>query len=100
MRYSQLYIYFIHFSKHVPFAFLFREYLTGFHKRKVERRKAAVAEIKKKIKDEQIRVREEVSPGTSFILNSYEHVVMEWFCLPVEAQRIFEDAERKERSAW
>lgn len=35
------------------------EYLTGFHKRKVERRKAAVAEIKKKIKDEQIRVREE-----------------------------------------
>lgn len=39
----------------------FREYLTGFHKRKVERRKAAVAEIRKKIKEEQIRVREEVS---------------------------------------
>lgn len=39
----------------------FREYLTGFHKRKVERRKAALAEINKKIKDEQIRVREEVS---------------------------------------
>lgn len=38
-----------------------RDYLTGFHKRKVERRKAAVAELKKKIKDEQIRVREEVS---------------------------------------
>ncbi|XP_070779818.1 nucleolar protein 12 [Enoplosus armatus] len=36
-----------------------QEYLTGFHKRKVERRKAAVAEIKKKIKEEQIRVREE-----------------------------------------
>ncbi|XP_044036691.1 nucleolar protein 12 [Siniperca chuatsi] len=36
-----------------------QEYLTGFHKRKVERRKAAVAEIRKKIKDEQIRVREE-----------------------------------------
>ncbi|XP_023287437.1 nucleolar protein 12 [Seriola lalandi dorsalis] len=35
------------------------DYLTGFHKRKVERRKAAVAEIRKKIKDEQIRVREE-----------------------------------------
>ncbi|KAK5856671.1 hypothetical protein PBY51_008252 [Eleginops maclovinus] len=34
-------------------------YLTGFHKRKVERRKVAVAEIKKKIKEEQIRVREE-----------------------------------------
>ncbi|XP_035511663.1 nucleolar protein 12 [Morone saxatilis] len=36
-----------------------QDYLTGFHKRKVERRKAAVAEIRKKIKDEQIRVREE-----------------------------------------
>ncbi|XP_077357702.1 nucleolar protein 12 [Festucalex cinctus] len=35
------------------------EYLTGFHKRKVERRKAAVAEIRKKIKEEQNRVREE-----------------------------------------
>ncbi|KAM9843235.1 nucleolar protein 12 [Aulostomus maculatus] len=36
-----------------------QDYLTGFHKRKVERRKAAVAEIRKKIRDEQIRVREE-----------------------------------------
>ncbi|KAJ1173620.1 hypothetical protein NDU88_005449 [Pleurodeles waltl] len=36
-----------------------REYLTGFHKRKVERRKAAVEEIKKKIKDEQKKMREE-----------------------------------------
>ncbi|XP_071330514.1 nucleolar protein 12 [Trachinotus anak] len=35
------------------------DYLTGFHKRKVERRKAAEAEIRKKIKEEQIRVREE-----------------------------------------
>ncbi|XP_061556699.1 nucleolar protein 12 [Phycodurus eques] len=35
------------------------EYLTGFHKRKVERRKAAVSEIRKKIKEEQNRVREE-----------------------------------------
>ncbi|XP_077414184.1 nucleolar protein 12 [Vanacampus margaritifer] len=35
------------------------EYLSGFHKRKVERRKAAVAEIRKKIKEEQNRVREE-----------------------------------------
>ncbi|XP_051904486.1 nucleolar protein 12 [Hippocampus zosterae] len=35
------------------------DYLTGFHKRKVERRKAAVAEIRKKIKEEQNRVREE-----------------------------------------
>ncbi|XP_047428010.1 nucleolar protein 12 [Mugil cephalus] len=36
-----------------------QDYLTGFHKRKVERRKAAVEEIRKKIKEEQIRVREE-----------------------------------------
>ncbi|XP_017272129.1 nucleolar protein 12 [Kryptolebias marmoratus] len=36
-----------------------QDYLTGFHKRKVERRKAAVEEIKKKIKEEQSRVREE-----------------------------------------
>ncbi|KAJ8345227.1 hypothetical protein SKAU_G00294200 [Synaphobranchus kaupii] len=36
-----------------------QEYLTGFHKRKVERRKAAVVEIKNKLKDEQKRVREE-----------------------------------------
>lgn len=35
------------------------EYLTGFHKRKVERRKAAVVEIKNKIKEEQKRVRDE-----------------------------------------
>ncbi|KAL0992977.1 hypothetical protein UPYG_G00101730 [Umbra pygmaea] len=34
-------------------------YLTGFHKRKVERRKAAVLEIQNKIKEEQKRVREE-----------------------------------------
>ncbi|XP_029014615.1 nucleolar protein 12 [Betta splendens] len=36
-----------------------QEYLTGFHKRKVERRKAAVAELRKKIKEEQTKVREE-----------------------------------------
>ncbi|XP_029445967.1 nucleolar protein 12 [Rhinatrema bivittatum] len=36
-----------------------REYLTGFHKRKVERRKAAVEELKKKIKEEQKKMREE-----------------------------------------
>ncbi|XP_061740751.1 nucleolar protein 12 [Nerophis ophidion] len=35
------------------------EYLTGFHKRKVERRKAAIAEIRKKIKEEQKKVRNE-----------------------------------------
>lgn len=38
----------------------FRDYLTGFHKRKNERRKAAVEEIKQKLKEEQKRVREEV----------------------------------------
>ncbi|XP_073500370.1 nucleolar protein 12 [Phyllobates terribilis] len=36
-----------------------REYLTGFHKRKLQRRKAAVEEIKKKIKDEQKRLKDE-----------------------------------------
>lgn len=36
-----------------------QEYLTGFHKRKVERKKVALAEIKKKIKEEKIRVREQ-----------------------------------------
>ncbi|XP_058875061.1 nucleolar protein 12 [Acipenser ruthenus] len=36
-----------------------QDYLTGFHKRKVERRKKAVDEIKKKIKEEQKRMREE-----------------------------------------
>ncbi|KAG7504335.1 hypothetical protein JOB18_006858 [Solea senegalensis] len=36
-----------------------QDFLTGFHKRKVERRKVALAEIRKKIKDEQIKVREE-----------------------------------------
>ncbi|XP_068193498.1 nucleolar protein 12 [Antennarius striatus] len=36
-----------------------QDYLTGFHKRKVERRKAALAEIQKRIKDEQIKVREQ-----------------------------------------
>ncbi|KAM6904464.1 nucleolar protein 12 [Xenentodon cancila] len=36
-----------------------QDYLTGFHKRKVERRKAALAEIRNKIKEEQKRVKEE-----------------------------------------
>ncbi|XP_069825004.1 nucleolar protein 12 [Dendropsophus ebraccatus] len=36
-----------------------KEYLTGFHKRKLQRRKAAVEEIKRKIKEEQKRMREE-----------------------------------------
>lgn len=36
-----------------------REYLTGFHKRKLQRRKAAVEEIKQKIKEEQKRMKED-----------------------------------------
>uniref|UniRef100_A0A8C8S9P8 Nucleolar protein 12 n=1 Tax=Pelusios castaneus TaxID=367368 RepID=A0A8C8S9P8_9SAUR len=36
-----------------------REYLTGFHKRKVERRKVAVEEIKRKLKEEQRKMKEE-----------------------------------------
>ncbi|XP_076122973.1 nucleolar protein 12 [Alosa pseudoharengus] len=36
-----------------------QDFLTGFHKRKIERRKAAVEEIKQKLKEEQKRVRED-----------------------------------------
>nr|XP_060643214.1 nucleolar protein 12 [Anolis sagrei ordinatus] len=36
-----------------------REYLTDFHKRKVERRKIAMEEIKRKLKEEQKKMREE-----------------------------------------
>ncbi|XP_072127845.1 nucleolar protein 12 [Mobula birostris] len=36
-----------------------REFLTGFHKRKVERKKKALEEIKKKLKEEHKRVKEE-----------------------------------------
>ncbi|NWI71294.1 NOL12 protein, partial [Todus mexicanus] len=36
-----------------------REYLSGFHKRKVERRKAALEEIKRKLKEEQRKLKEE-----------------------------------------
>jgi len=39
---------------------MFREYLTGFHKRKVERRKVALEEIKRKLKEEQRKMKEEV----------------------------------------
>lgn len=39
---------------------LSREFLTGFHKRKVERRKAAVEEIKRKLKEEEKKMKEEV----------------------------------------
>ncbi|KAI4545904.1 hypothetical protein MG293_002459, partial [Ovis ammon polii] len=37
-----------------------REYLTGFHKRKVERKKVAIEEIKQRLKEEQKKLREEV----------------------------------------
>jgi len=50
------------------FLSLVRDYLTGFHKRKVERRKAAVDEMRKKIKEEQKRVREEVRVEMSNLL--------------------------------
>ncbi|XP_006890196.1 PREDICTED: nucleolar protein 12 [Elephantulus edwardii] len=36
-----------------------REYLTGFHKRKVERKKAAIEELKQRLKQEQKKLREE-----------------------------------------
>uniref|UniRef100_A0A9L0SW66 Nucleolar protein 12 n=1 Tax=Equus caballus TaxID=9796 RepID=A0A9L0SW66_HORSE len=36
-----------------------REYLTGFHKRKVERKKAAIEEIKQRLREEQKKLREE-----------------------------------------
>ncbi|XP_036924039.1 nucleolar protein 12 isoform X2 [Sturnira hondurensis] len=36
-----------------------REYLTGFHKRKVERKKAAIEEMKQRLKHEQRKLREE-----------------------------------------
>ncbi|XP_036614453.1 nucleolar protein 12 isoform X1 [Trichosurus vulpecula] len=36
-----------------------RDYLTGFHKRKVERRKVALEEIRKKLKEEQRKLRDE-----------------------------------------
>ncbi|NXA39455.1 NOL12 protein, partial [Eudromia elegans] len=36
-----------------------REYLTGFHKRKVERRRAALEEIRRKLKEEQRKMKEE-----------------------------------------
>jgi hypothetical protein len=39
------------------------EFLTGFHKRKVERKKAAIEEIKQRLKQEQKKLREEVGGG-------------------------------------
>lgn len=36
-----------------------REYLTGFHKRKVERKRAAIQELRQRLKEEQKKLREE-----------------------------------------
>ncbi|XP_062057947.1 nucleolar protein 12 [Lepus europaeus] len=36
-----------------------REYLTGFHKRKVERKRAAIQELQQRLKEEQRKLREE-----------------------------------------
>lgn len=47
-----------------------REYLTGFHKRKVERKKAAIEEIKQRLKEEQKKLREEVQRGQESVSNS------------------------------
>nr|DBA18789.1 TPA: hypothetical protein GDO54_016998 [Pyxicephalus adspersus] len=58
-----------------------REYLTGFHKRKLQRRKAAVEEIKQKIKVEQKKMKEEVRYAPTiicfqrvFLLCSFEEI--------------------------
>ncbi len=45
------------------------EYLTGFHKRKVERIKRAQAENAKKEKEEKIQQRKEVSIGYHYYLD-------------------------------
>lgn len=40
-----------------------QEYLTGFHKRKVQRQKHAQEEAAKRARDEKIEFRKQVSPG-------------------------------------
>lgn len=50
-------------SPDAPWPLSRREYLTGFHKRKVERKKAALEEIKQRLKKEQKKLREEVQRG-------------------------------------
>ncbi|NXU52780.1 NOL12 protein, partial [Turnix velox] len=54
-----------------------REYLTGFHKRKVERRKAALEEIKRKLKEEQKRMKEERHQEYLKMLNEREKALDE-----------------------
>ncbi|GAB1299568.1 Nucleolar protein 12 [Apodemus speciosus] len=54
-----------------------REYLTGFHKRKVERKKAAIEEIKQRLKQEQKKLREEAPPGYLKMLAEREEALEE-----------------------
>ncbi|NWZ62585.1 NOL12 protein, partial [Acrocephalus arundinaceus] len=54
-----------------------REYLTGFHKRKVERRKAALEEIKRKLKEEQRKIKEERHQAYLKILSEREEALEE-----------------------
>lgn len=42
-----------------------QEYLTGFHKRKVQRQKHAQEEAAKRAREEKIEFRKQVSPGLS-----------------------------------
>ena len=46
---------------------IFREYLTGFHKRKLERRQKAQDDIKAKIRKEKSDFRREVSTGIKLV---------------------------------
>ncbi|NXN79654.1 NOL12 protein, partial [Bombycilla garrulus] len=54
-----------------------REYLTGFHKRKVQRRKAALEEIKRKLKEEQRKMKEERHQEYLKMLNEREEALEE-----------------------
>lgn len=48
------------------------DYLTGFHKRKLERAKRAQAEAKKKEREEKIGIRKQVCSFSSFFLGFAE----------------------------
>lgn len=49
-----------------------REFLTGFRKRKNERRSRAKAELDRNLKEERIRIRQEVKEGFKHLKKSYE----------------------------
>ncbi|XP_022218729.2 nucleolar protein 12 [Drosophila obscura] len=49
-----------------------KEFLTGFRKRKNERRTRAKTELAKNLKDERIRIRQEVKEGFKHLKKSYE----------------------------